>query len=166
MTSQEIYNYIKENIEDHLPVGDYIADEYVKAGYGQVRGGYFEVAYKKDVVILKKTADPSQKWHLLNSYYDEKMKDNTFNMQAPAKLNRLMCPQLMMWIAEIAGLDRNILQNAMNAAINFEKMYDIKDSRKIKKLVLNEALHWEEITNIIQLADSWKEVMERVKRIA
>lgn len=165
MTNQELYDYIQDNIEPHLEIGDYIADEYVKAGYGQVRGGYFDEAYQNDVVILKKAAEPSQKWHLIDSYYALKQKSSNFNMDTKANLGRIMCPQLMLWIAEIAGLDKELVINAKKLAMDYEDEHRTKDSRKIKRDVLKNALRWDLITQIIKEADTWDSVKSKVSEI-
>lgn len=167
MTNQEIYDSIKENVSDHLNLegSDYIADNYVKAGYGQIKGGYFEEAYKQGRNIWKIEAEPSQKWHILDSYYGLKKKDSKFNMNDKANLSRIMCPQLMMWIAEVAGLDKSILKDAMNKAIDYEETNKTKDSRKIKRDVLGEMLHWKEITQIIKNVTTWEEVRKEVGKI-
>lgn len=164
MTNQEIYDFIKENVSDHINLegSGYIADDYVKEGYGQIKGGYFDVAYKRGKKIWKVEAEPSQKWHFLVSYYGVKKENSKFNMHDKASLGRLMCPQLMMWIAELAGLDKNVLRKAMNKAIDYEKIHKTKNSRKIKYDVLNEMLYWGEITQIIKSANNWEEVIKEV----
>lgn len=162
MTNQQVYDYVDKNVSEH---GNYIADDYVKAGYGQIRGGYFEEAYKRDKKIWKVEAEPSQKWHLLVSYYEIKKEDPKFDMQGNASLGRLMCPQLMMWLAQVAGLNEKIIKDAMNKAIAYEEKYKTKDSRKIKKDVLIEALYWEKISQIITQKDTWKEVEEEISAI-
>ena len=162
MTNQEVYDYIKNNIKSDA---NYISDEYVKAGYGQIKGGYFDVAYRNNEKRCKKDAKPSQKWHLIVSYYDSKKANNNFDMQKKASLSRIMCPQLMMWIAEIAGLNEKILRKAIEEAINYEKNNKTKDSRKIKKDVLINALHWNEINRVIQTANTWDEVINQVSKI-
>lgn len=164
MIHQQVYDYVIKNIPDHLENDEYIADEYVKAGYGQIKGGYFDVAYKNDVLILKKEAEPSQKWHLIFSYYNGKI-ENNFNMQSEANLYRIMCPQLMLWIAEIAGLNKDVLKSAKVAAINYEKNNNTKNSRVIKKMVLKSALHWDKITTAIKYADKWEDVINEVSKI-
>lgn len=165
MTNQELYDYISEHIDPHLEIGDYIADEYVKEGYGQVRGGYYDVAYKNNVVILKETAEPSQKWHLIDSYYALKQKNGNFNMHTNANLSGIMCPQLMLWIAEIAGLNKELIKTAKDLAVTYENEQRTKDSRKIKRDVLKNALRWELITRIIKEADTWESVKCKVSEI-
>lgn len=165
MTNQELYDYINEHIDPHLKIGNYIADEYVKEGYGQVRGGYFDVAYKNNIVILKETAEPSQKWHLIDSYYALKQKDGNFNMHTKANLSRIMCPQLMLWIAEIAGLNKELIKTAKELAVTYEKEQGTKDSRRIKRDVLKHALRWELITQIIKDTDSWESITKQAGNI-
>lgn len=42
MTNKEVYEIIK-TFDEHKNTKnqDYVADEYIKAGYGQIKGGYF-----------------------------------------------------------------------------------------------------------------------------
>ena len=76
-----------------------------------------------------------------------------------------MCPQLMLWIAEIAGLDKDIIRKAMEAAINYEKVNNTKDSRMIKKQVLQDALYWKKITKVIKESNNWDDVILRVQEL-
>lgn len=167
MTNQEVYNYIKKHVDDHVNKdgNEYLADFYVKKGYGQVKGGYFEEAYILEKKIYKPEAEPSQKWHLIVPYYDYKIEKQQINMQEKANLGRIVCPQLMLWIAEIAGLNQNILKSAMEHAIKYEKDNKTKDSRKIKNMVLKKELHWTEIINCIKNADTWEDVVTRIDSI-
>lgn len=164
MTNQEVYDYIKASVPDHLDEG-YFADKYVKEGYGQVKGGYLELAYIQKEKIWIESADPSQKWHFIFAYYGEKMKNQQFDMDANADLKRIMCPQLMLWISEIAGLEKKILKKALNNAIDYEIKYNTKNSRIIKREVLSKDLHWDEITNAIKNAKTWNEVKAIVGEI-
>lgn len=164
MTNQELHDHIKENIDSRLKTDEYVADKYVKEGYGQVRGGYFNVAHKKEKSISMETAEPSQKWHLIDSYYAQKISGG-FDMQTKANLGRIMCPQLMLWIAEIAGLNKGLLKIAKESAVAYEKEYGTKDSRKIKTAVLKEALRWNSIVRIIKDADNWETVKKEVYKI-
>ena len=59
----------------------------MKEGYGQICGGYFVEAYKKDKEIRKSSAEPSQKWHLLHAYYDVKKETKENFMQEKASLS-------------------------------------------------------------------------------
>ncbi len=167
MTHQELYDFIKNNINDHTNKNGkpYFADKYVQSGYGQIKGGYFNEAYIRDKEIHMCKAEPSQKWHLLVSYYDYKIENSLINMNEPANLFRIQCPQLMIWIAEIAGLNSKILENAINNAIIYEKTKLTKNSRLIKKDVLNKDLFWKEITNFIKLEKTWQDVVNKVKLI-
>lgn len=163
MTNQQVYEYIS-GLSEHKMDCDYFADQYVKDGYGQVKGGYFAIAKKTDgVVISQEEAEPNQKWHMIDSYYKGKI-ENGFDMQTPATLGRIMCPQLMLWIAEIAGLKEPYLEKAISEAIDYEDNHKTKDSRKIKT-VLKGPLHWDEITQIIRFAEDWKEVKNKVSQL-
>lgn len=152
-------------IPAHKEDCDYFADQYVKLKYGQVKGGYFAIAKKADgVVISQEEAEPSQKWHMIDSYYKKKI-DNGFDMQTPASLGRIMCPQLMLWIAEVAGLKSRILEQAMLGAIKYEDKNGPVKCSELKRAVLKEALHWGTITQIIKEASCWDDVVIKVSNI-
>ncbi len=167
MTYQELYDYIENNIHDHINLNgeEYLADLYVKNGFGQIRGGYFDYAYEHDEKICKKNAEPSQKWHLLESYIQYKLGKNLISKNENAKLHRIMCPQLMIWISEIAGLNKDLLKSAITNAIKYETNNKTKDSRKIKYAVLNQNLHWEKICNIIKTKNTWEEIVKEISSI-
>lgn len=195
MNNQDIYNYIEQNVDEHKNRygQSYVADEYIKTGHGQTTGAYFDYAKRyiknnseivfpqikkyKNISINPDSAEPNQKWHLLISYYDYKIEHGKFDMNSIASLERIYCPQLMIWIAEVAGLQRKILKKAMDRAIAFEE--SIKcckhnqcyyfDSKKfyqsLKKSVLIDALHWYDIMKILRQEKSWDDVLVKVGKL-
>ena len=86
-----------EHKNEHYPV----SDEFIKKGYGQKQGGYIRNARKAGYIIATDAAEPNQKWHLLKSYLlvtDE-------NVDARKCYNRIICPELLLWLGEAVGLD-------------------------------------------------------------
>lgn len=176
MTNQQIYNYIDKKVLEHISRNgnEYIADEYVKEGYGQTEGEYFNYAKKNKIDINPSVAEPNQKWHLLVSYYDYKVKFKKFNMNTSSSLERIYCPQLMLWIAEVAGLNIEALKEAKRKAIIFEKEKKCTDCKffnsnkffqNLKKEVLVESLHWYEIMQALREEENWNNVLNRVEKL-
>jgi hypothetical protein len=113
MTYEEIIEYYKDKPE-HLS----ISDCFVKAGYQQASGGYIKYAAKVGKTIDFKIAEPDQRWHLIESYALRRLKkykagvikDNVF------RYHRLKCPELLLWMAEAAGVDKSTIQTAEQQA--------------------------------------------------
>ena len=97
-----------------------ISDRFVKDGYQQTNdrpNTYIgtaknpEIAEKDKVIIDQSTAEPNQKWHLLRSYCRYHMKDDN-----DAKVRQLLCPELVLWMAEAAGIDKKVIDEAEKEA--------------------------------------------------
>lgn len=84
-----------ENKNEQYPV----TESFVKKGYMQKKRGYIALAKKKNVIVDEKNSSPSQKWHFLDAYCTGK------NIAREAKqcYRYLLCPELLLWIAEAAG---------------------------------------------------------------
>ena len=99
-----------------------ISDAFVKEGWGQAETsgntGYIaEVRSNPDIEILPQLAEPNQKWHFLELYVKEKSPE----LPAKAAYSRIKCPELLLWMAEAAGVDKERVMEAKNAAINVMK---------------------------------------------
>ncbi len=167
MINQDVCSYIQDKINAHYNQkgNEYFADFLVKKGYGQNYGGYFD-----DFQDLLNTslAEPNQKLHFINYYMNGNRKD-----QKPSYAS-LHCPQLMLWIAEIAGLNDRHLNIAYDFIVTFEEENKLKQSQKggnylkdyegveeeFKKL-----LKIYDINTIIKNSNSWKEVLSEVNKL-
>ena len=168
MTNQQIYDYIEKHVESHKNQKGqpYVADEYVKSGYGQTEGGYFEEAKKyPEVKNDPDLAEPSQKWHLIHAYYDYKVREKNFNLDSKSSLASLKCPQLLLWIAEVARLEKERLEQAKKVAIGNEVKSGSKKCLNIADEKFKDALKWNEINAIIRDEKTWDKVMLRVEQI-
>lgn len=158
MTVKEIINYF-ENAKEHYE----ISDEFVKSGYHQREnaGNYIGEARKRKLEVNKDKAEPNQKWHLLESYIQLALDDPNYSMtletKFPRRYNILKCPELLLWIAEAAGVDKEKVQKAANkakqAAIEVDQFIDSGISRHagneaVKKI--RQEIPWEEIENCIK----------------
>lgn len=165
MNNQEVCTYFENNIKDHKNCEgkEYIADKLLKSGYGQTCGGYLEGVDK----LKREDAEPSQKTHFINYYGNDKRKYN-----APSYV-RLHCPQLILWIAEVAGVNIDKLQGAERIIIEFENCNDLKGNenkggsylgveveRKFKEM-----LSFSCVNKIIKDAHDWNEVLSEVKKL-
>lgn len=68
-------------------------------GYMQKSGGYIERAKKAGI----KKEDITQYWHLM-TYCDSVDGEKTFG-------KNIVCGELLFWMAEVAGADKNMLEN-------------------------------------------------------
>ncbi len=156
MTKKEVKEYLEKNANESV----YKADELSKDGYGQTVGGYHDEARKRNV------ENPTQKWHFTVSYYEY-----TKNVERTPTYNRLHCPELLIWIAEVAGLNEAIILRVKDILINFENENHLKGKEKNGRYItpiekdFKKALHINEINRIIRDSKNWTDVMEKVSSI-
>ena len=99
-----------------------ISDEFVRSGYQQSpKSGYVKFANRTGHIVDKALAEPNQKWHLMESYMIRSFADGTVKPEDDmasiyAGQKGLKCPELLLWIAEAAGVDRETVQDAAKAA--------------------------------------------------
>lgn len=106
MMIQDLIKFYTEK-EKHYP----ISDHFVKAGYGQKKNGYIKKAKKTNKTINCENAEPDQRWHFLESYASK------LDGKADAKtVYRVICPELLLWMAEAAGIDSKIVAEAEQSA--------------------------------------------------
>ena len=151
----------------------------VKEGLGQTVGGYFEVAeYPKYNKIIDTTrAEPSQAFHFFEFYIDDGKCNRS---DKKPSYNQLKCPQLIMYIAEMAGLDRKILLECLEYVREIEKNKNHFGSEKpgnyLEKIKVDNGgnslmefkkkIHISEIQSIISAANSYDEIVQQVSLIA
>jgi len=104
MLIKEIVDYFKTK-KEHYP----ISDGFIKSGYQQQGGGYINKAKKIGLEIDYKKAKPNQKWHFIDSYASEKQGSDVYK-------HLLVCPELLLWMAEACGIDNSIIRKAENKA--------------------------------------------------
>lgn len=68
----------------------------------------------KEIKINYREAEPNQKWHFFDSY----IKGNNIDVTQSAKkvYNRLLCPELLLWIIEAAGINKESVQKVYKKA--------------------------------------------------
>ena len=164
MNNQDVCNYLIQNVKPHVnSAGNvYVADTMVREGYGQTCGGYFDEVPKS--AIIPHEAEPSQWFHFITFYSNSKR-----NTKAPS-YSSLHCPQLILWIAEVVGIDRDKLQSARRVVIEYEKPNNLKGDKnkggsylpKDIEIEFKEALEIYNVNTIIKDACNWKEVLAKV----
>ena len=180
MNNRDFWNSIKKNNEHRNCNGDeLVCDMMVKEGLGQTVGGYFEVAeYPKYNKIIDTTrAEPSQAFHFFEFYIDDGKCNRS---DKKPSYNQLKCPQLIMYIAEMAGLDRKILLECLEYVREIEKNKNHFGSEKpgnyLEKIKVDNGgnslmefkkkIHISEIQSIISAANSYDEIVQQVSLIA
>ena len=158
MNNGTVCEYVR-TIEPHKNnVGEeYISDLCVKQGYGQSCGGYLNTCKKNDLPL----AEPSQKEHFLNYYGYKAEKLPTYNY--------LRCPQLLLFIAEIAGVVRNSLDDAYKTVRDYEDASNLRNKGKDANYMwgkqafrdFKSQIHISDVVRIIRNAENWDEVREK-----
>ena len=158
MKKRDLIEYFSTCGEHYL-----LSDDFVKK-YQQNKGktpntdtGYIKNAYNKGMNIDADRAEPNQKWHLLNSYFEIDKKEFNINKEIYDKSALiwsmgnvdtgkggpgLKCPELLLWIAEAVGCD------ICEAKAEAEK-YCAKGERLLACNAIKKIIKWEEIENKI-----------------
>ena len=141
----------------------YIADKCVKEGYGQNCGGYLGPVSKKD----NKVAGPSEKEHFLTYYGREEVAEKTPTYQY------LRCPQLLLFVAEAAGVSEENLKKAYCILKAYEKDNRLEGTEKSGNYMWGKEefrafklqLQICNVVKIIKAANNWDEVVKEVKKL-
>ena len=156
MNNGEVCKYIENpNSNKSLSKDKYIADTCVEEGVGQTCGGYFALKH------IKLQSD-----HFLSYYNTRKDKKPSYCY--------LRCPQLLLFIAEIAGVPREVLESAYQ----YLKQYET-DNNLIGKNDKNGNYIWgkqvfrdfkrtlkiAEVNKCIQNASNWNDVIIKVNSL-
>ena len=176
MNNEQFWNCIKQFEHQNAEGKELLCDKMVKAGLGQTCGGYFDedIRKKYNVKIDRAMAEPSQLFHFKEYYVDENMVYGEIHHAAKdnPSYHKLWCPQLMLFIAEMAGLNKILLENAYRFVEEYETETGIigKDNKtggylkeKIKEYRI--ILHMKEITDIISEEEEYDIILTRVGRI-
>lgn len=128
-----------------------ITNEFVKK-YHQDKGGYIKKAKKDGIKIDFNNGEPNQKWHF-ESYIESKIIENEkkFLKRTPCDVyNKLLCPELKLWIAEAVGIDKELVEKT---AIEVKKFID-KNGKKSRsnasRQIINTNITWDMIEDKIR----------------
>jgi hypothetical protein len=120
---------------EHYP----ISDSFIKSGYQQKDGGYISKTKKIGLEIDYKKAEPNQKWHFIDSYASEKQGSDIYK-------HLLVCPELLLWMAEACGINDSIVRKAEKEAreiINIGRKEDKEgQSRNKAGIMIRKMITW------------------------
>lgn len=143
---------------------EYIADTCVKAGYGQNCGGYLASDSKKE-----SAARPSEKEHFLSYYGRAEIAEKNPTYQY------LRCPQLLLFVAEAAGVSKEKLEKAYSILKAYEDKNHLNGTEKGGNYMWRKGkdefrafklqLQMSEVVKIIKNAEKWDDVLKEVKKL-
>ena len=139
----EKYNYILDSLDDYKDVNEceFYADKLSFEGYGQNTGGY--IGYKG-------VNNPSQKFHLITAYFQY-----NFDRNRRCCLNRVKCPQIILWIAEIVGIDKDRIIEGYN----YIRKAEDKLFKENPKGLLKVTEYWKTMENLINI-NEFKNILQ------
>ncbi len=100
--------------KEHYPLSDQFMER-----YQQTSGGYLDNAKKAGIPVDRQQHSPNQKWHFFESWYYPSIEDGSLSRENDAKrriYTNLLCPELLLWIYEAAGVSPAKVKRAMEAA--------------------------------------------------
>ena len=103
--------YCKKN--EHYPISDEFIKKYQQKATGN---SYIDTAYDTGHTVSAEQCEPNQKWHLFEAYISLTFKKEGENVVVD--IGQLKCPELLLWMAEAAGIDDEIVTEAKEAAAN------------------------------------------------
>ena len=110
ITMRDAYDFFITK-EEHYP----LSDEFIEK-YQQKSGGYIEYAGELGMVVDKQQHLPNQKWHFFDSWLIRSIEDGSLKWTDSAQkrvYTNLLCPELLLWIYEAAGVDPAKVHAAM-----------------------------------------------------
>lgn len=112
-TMKEFTEFLQTKRE-HYP----LSDEFIER-YQQADGGYIDTAKKLGLLVDKEQHEPNQKWHFFTSWFEASLEDGTVTMESDPQTvvyNRLLCPELLLWIYEASGVEPTKVKMAKEVA--------------------------------------------------
>ncbi len=100
--------------KEHYPLSDQFMER-----YQQTSGGYLDNAKKAGIPVDREQHSPNQKWHFFESWYYPSIEEGSLSREDDAKrriYTNLLCPELLLWIYEAAGVAPAKVKKAMEAA--------------------------------------------------
>lgn len=101
--------YCKKN--EHYPISDEFMKKYQQKA---TRDSYIDFARETGHTVSAEQCEPNQKWHLFESYISRTFEEKCENVVVD--IRKLKCPELLLWMAEAAGIDDEIVTEAKEAA--------------------------------------------------
>lgn len=110
ITMRDAYDFFITK-DEHYP----LSDEFIEK-YQQKDGGYIDYAKELGLLVDKQQHAPNQKWHFFDSWLIRSIDDGSLTWEESAKpriYTYLLCPELLLWIYEAAGVDPSKVYEAM-----------------------------------------------------
>ena len=101
--------YCEKN--EHYPISDEFIKKYQQKPTGD---SYIDFARTTGHTVSAEQCEPNQKWHLFEAYISWKFKKKRENVVV--HIGKLKCPELLLWMAEAAGIDEEIVTEAKEVA--------------------------------------------------
>lgn len=136
--------FFLEGKKEHYP----LSDEFVER-YQQSDGGYIDNAIKAGLVVDKQRHEPNQKWHFFESWLYPSIEEGTLTWEESAQsrvYNKLLCPELLLWIYEAADVNPNKVRAAKEVA---EKAKVEKTHISTMAKNMRQCVPWEDIEKTI-----------------
>lgn len=144
VTMRQIADFLMDK-KEHYPLSDEFIERYQQTG-----GGYIDTAKKAGLVVDKQKHEPNQKWHFFESWLNASIEDGTLTWEEDAKsrvYNKLLCPELLLWIYEASGVDPAKVKLAKDAA---EQGRAAKISVSTIAKNMRACVPWEDIANAVK----------------
>lgn len=160
MNNAAVCKIIKE-LECKNLVKTQYSEQCVKEGYGQTCGGYLNQCKKSAVNPI----DISQTMHFITYYGTKPDKMPTYQY--------LRCPQLLLFIAENAGLQKKYLVKGYEIVKKYEDDNKLKFTNKNANYMWGQQafrnfkleLHVKDLVKIIKESSNWKDVVAQVEQL-
>ena len=94
--------------KEHYPISDGFIEGYQQRDDGS-RNSYITFAHETEHLVDAKKHEPNQKWHLLEACYLCRLADNN---NADMEIKGFKCPELLLWMAEAAGVKNELVIEA------------------------------------------------------
>ena len=107
--------YLDKN--EHYPISDKFLEKYQKKD-----DEYVIFAYETGHIVNERMHEPNQKWHLFEAYFIYKLVEKDGDVEF--RRGSFKCPELLLWLAEAADVNSNIVEEAATYAS--EKIEEIK----------------------------------------
>ena len=114
--------------EEHYPISDEFIENYQQLYRKNDHFSYLVVAEQTNHPICPQQHEPNQKWHLYESYFPLQLFNEGGNPDF--KTNGFRCPELLLWMAEAAGIEDGIVREASDYAK--EKIDEIRKASPSK----------------------------------
>lgn len=107
---------ILANKKEHYPISDEFVKFYQQSPLN--KDGYVYLAWETGHVICREIAEPNQKWHFFESYILILITQGKLQLSDDAEkcYKKLKCPELLLWIAEAAGIESEKINEAAKVA--------------------------------------------------